>query len=186
MTAQQSAERIYYILKDALTQQAEVRKRAEKALRDAEEKEDYFASLAAIATAPNDQAESQVRWLAAVCGKKRRFSIMAPSGISFFCYRRRARIRPLMSSFRAWRTTVHHFHSNFCVDFVHCAGRTFPNDWPNILSDLVQASKKEDGSVVLHALVTLDMVLKATGISTLDSSSKGFVSRCTNGVLRVA
>ncbi|PXF48048.1 Importin-11 [Gracilariopsis chorda] len=113
MTAQQSAERIYYILKDALTQQAEVRKRAEKALRDAEEKEDYFASLAAIATAPNDQAESQ-------------------STIS----------------------------TQISVWISYIARSDFPNDWPNILSDLVQASKKEDGSVVLHALVTLDMVLK--------------------------
>lgn len=65
----ETAERIYWLLSDALSNEVTKRERAEKGLRDAESQPDFFASLAMICTSSDEQAPPNVRWLAAVVGK---------------------------------------------------------------------------------------------------------------------
>eukprot|EP00178_Gracilaria_changii_P014515 TRINITY_DN408_c0_g1_i1.p1 TRINITY_DN408_c0_g1~~TRINITY_DN408_c0_g1_i1.p1 ORF type:complete len:1024 (-),score=204.35 TRINITY_DN408_c0_g1_i1:13098-16169(-) len=159
MTAQQSAERIYNILNDALSQQTHLRQRAEKALRDAEERHDYFASLAAIATASDDQAEPEVRWLAAVCGKNAVFrSWRRRAAASLVTNDERQYVRAcLLGALGEAHSTI---STQISVWISYIARIDFPDAWPNLLSDLVQAFKKPDAVVMSHALVTMDMVLK--------------------------
>ncbi|CAN8065174.1 unnamed protein product, partial [Agarophyton chilense] len=159
MTAQESAERVYAVLRDALSHQADVRQRAEKALKHAEEKQDYFASLAAIATAPNDQTEPEVRWLAAVCGKNAVFrSWRRRAGRSLVTNDERVYVRScLLAALGEPLSTI---STQISVWISYIARLDFPDAWPNLLSDLVEAFKKPDPMVMSHALVTMDMVLK--------------------------
>lgn len=157
--AEQTALRIYEILRSGLSADAPVRQGAEKALREAEEEPDFFASLVKIAIAPDDQADPEVRWLASVYGKnavsrswRRRVKQNQTTDEERFFVREQLlqglgeRHSIIATQLSVWISSV--------------ARMDFPSHWPNLTSDLADAIRGNDRNIMIHALVTLDMVLK--------------------------
>lgn len=159
MSAEQSAERIYHILTEALSSTVQQRRSAEAALRDAEEKEDYFASLAVIAVASDEQAEPQVRWLAAVCGKNSMSrSWRRHSKKNAVTDDERQYVRDLLLSGLGEPHSTIATQISVWISFI--ARTDFPDKWPDVMNRLADAIQTSNPAVAMHALVTLDMVLK--------------------------
>lgn len=159
MTVGESAERIYGLLREALSDQAGRRQAAENALRDAENGIDYFASLAMITVASDEDAETQVRWLAAVCGKN----------AVWRSWRRNVRKNGVTEDERSFvrdtlLSAIGEKHSTIATQIsvwiANIARSDFPTYWPSLINDLCDAVRLQDQVIMLHALVTLDMVLK--------------------------
>lgn len=183
MTVEESAERIYGLLRHALSDQNQQRQQAEAALRNAEDSVDYFASLAMIAVASDADAESRIRWLAAVCGK----NAVSRS------WRRRVRKNGVTEDERAYvRDTLLNAlgekHSTIATQisvWIALVARSdFPAYWPNLINDLCLAIQANDNAVMLHAIVTLDMVLKQLASKRLMSDRKA-LHRVAPTVFRV-
>lgn len=156
---EQSAEAIYRLLNEALSEDATRRKAAEKALRDAEEEQDFFASLAQIAIASDEDAAPVVRWLAAVCGKN-----ATPRS-----WRRHTRQNAVTDDERYFvcdtlLDSLGEKHSNISTQIsvwiAAIARIDFPRHWSSVISDLCTRIRDPDSQKSLHALVTLDMSLK--------------------------
>lgn len=158
-SAQQSAERIYTLLTEALSEDPVRRRAAEQALRQAEDEIDFFASLAQIATAADEHAEPTVRWLAAVCGKnavprswRRRVhqNAVTEDERSFV-------IHTLLSSIGEKRANI----ATQLSVWIAAIGRLdFPRHWRSVVSDLCNQVKPGNVITMKHALSTLDMTLK--------------------------
>lgn len=159
MTVEESAERIYGLLREALSDQGERRRAAEIALRDAENGIDYFASLAMITVASDEDAEIHVRWLAALCGKN----------AVWRSWRRNVRKNGVTEDERSFvrdtlLSAIGEKHSTIATQIsvwiANIARSDFPTYWPSLINDLCDFVREQDQAVMLHALVTLDMVLK--------------------------
>lgn len=163
MSLQECAERMYEVLKAALSSNAEQRQMAEEALREAEQRPDYFASLAMIAVANEEVAEEQVRWLAAVCGKN-----AVPRSWRLYASRKRDAKEEerdfvrnqLLSGIGEKDSKI---ATQISVWIASVARIDFPQYWPPLLADLGDAIRSEDQALMFRALVTLDMVLKQVG-----------------------
>lgn len=183
MTVEESAERIYGLLRQALSDHNQQRQQAEAALRDAEDSPDYFASLAMIAAASDADAESRIRWLAAVCGK----NAVSRS------WRRNVRKNGVTEDERAYvretlLNTLGESHSTIATQlsvWIALVARCdFPSHWPNLIDDLCSAIQAQDNAVMLHAIVTLDMVLKQLESKRLMSDRK-VLRRIAPNVFRI-
>lgn len=160
-TPDQSAEAIYNFLVGALSEDGNIRRQAEEALRKAEEERDFFASLVQITTASNEEVPPNVRWLAALCGKNavRR------------SWRRHSQMNAVTDDERNFVTSVlldalgedhSQIATQISVWIASIARHDFPRHRPDVLTDICQrvviAENKKQ--VMRHALVTLDMSLK--------------------------
>lgn len=159
MTPEESAQRVYQLLTEALGTHAETRRRAETALREAEEQQDFFASLTNIAVAPDEHAEPQVRFLAAVLGKnavprswRRRVNKNAVTEDE------RDYVRSTLLSGLGERNSTVSTQLSVWISLV--ARIDFPKYWPDLMDRLADAIRGENRLIVVHAVVTLDMVLK--------------------------
>lgn len=158
-TPEQSAEAIYNILVGALSEDSNIRTKAEEALRKAEEEQDFFASLAQIATATDNAVQPNVRWLAAVCAK----NAVKRS------WRRHTRPNAVTDDERDYVISVlldalGETHSHIAIQLSVCiasiARLDFPKQRPTIIADIRERVTTNDSFVLKHALVTLDMTLK--------------------------
>eukprot|EP00177_Eucheuma_denticulatum_P007152 GFKZ01013003.1.p1 GENE.GFKZ01013003.1~~GFKZ01013003.1.p1 ORF type:complete len:1004 (-),score=155.97 GFKZ01013003.1:241-3252(-) len=171
MTVEESAERIYGLLRQALSDNNQQRQQAEADLRNAEDSPDYFASLAMIAAASDADAESRIRWLAAVCGKNavprswRR--TVRKNGVT---EDERVFVREtLLNALGEKHSTIATQLSVWVALIARC---DFPSYWPSLIDDLCSAIQAQDSNVMLHAIVTLDMVLKQLASKRLMSDRK--------------
>lgn len=157
---QQSAERIYALLNEALSEDVSIRRNAEQALRQAENEPDFFASLVQIATASEDEVSTTISWLAAVCAKN-----AVPRS-----WRRRAHpnrvtdderhfvIETLIASLGESRTNI----ATQLSVWISAIGRIdFPRHWCSVISDLCERVNNPNQNIKKHALATLDMTLKS-------------------------
>lgn len=158
-TPEQSAETIFRLLSEALSEDAPSRKEAEAALGRAEEQQDFFASLAQIVNASDEYAPSIVRWLAAVCGKnatprswrrRTRKNAVTDDERQFVC-------DTLLESLGERRSNI---ATQISVWVAAIARIDFPHNWPSVISDLCNRIRASDPNVSRHALITLDMTLK--------------------------
>lgn len=171
MTAEESAERIFGLLTEALSEDAMRRQHAEAALREAEEGRDYFAAMAMITTASDENAEPKVRWLAAVCAKNavlRSWRRVARKNL--VTEDERSYVRDLLLSGLGER------HSTIATQVSVWIGRVaridFPRHWPSLITDLTEVIRCKEKEVLLHAVVTLDMVLKELASKRLQQDRK--------------
>lgn len=151
---------MYWLLQDALSDVADKRIAAETALRDAEEKADFFASLTMILAAGDDNASPQIRWLAAVVGKN-----AVPRS-----WRRRLKKNAVTDDERDFvRNTllscIGEPHSTIATQIsvwiARIARIDYPNNWPNLLSQLNAILTTNDvgaPNTLLHSLRTADEV----------------------------
>lgn len=173
MLVEESAEKIYGYLSDGLSENAVQRRRAETALRDAEEQQDFFASLAMITVASDEDAAPQVRWLAAVCAK---------NAVSRSWRRRvhgnavteeeRTYVRGLLLSAMGEKHST--IATQISVWIARIARIDFPRSWPSLVSDLCDMIRGSNEEVMFHALVTLDMVVEELSSKRLLSDRKRF------------
>lgn len=159
-TPQQSAHHVYSLLADALSTDSSCRRAAEQALRQAENEVDFFASLVQIATAPDEEVDPTIRWLAAVCGK----NAVSRS------WRRRVNLNAVTEDERAFvvhtlLSSIGEKHSNIATQlsvWLAAIGRLdFPRHWRSVVADLSDKAKTDDVTTLKHALSTLDMTLKS-------------------------
>lgn len=173
MSVEESAERIFSYLSDGLSEDSTRRRRAETALREAEEQQDFFASLAMITTASDEVAPPNVRWLASVCGK----NAVSRS------WRRRARQNAVTDDERNYVKDVllqslGEKHSTIATQIsVWISGIAridFPNEWPSLITDLFDKVKGADEQIMFHSLCALDLVVEAISSKRLHSDRKKF------------
>lgn len=159
-SAEESADRLFLILSEALSPDAAKRTAAEQALRAGEEQQDFFASLAMILAADDSRAPPQVRWLAAVVGK----NAVQRS------WRRRAKMNAVTEDERDFvrdtllgcigeRTST--IATQITVWIAKIARMDFPKHWPNLLSHvcgILAANDVNATHAVLHALKVADEV----------------------------
>lgn len=162
LSPEETAEKIYSILEGCLSENADIRRQAEKSLRTCEEQPDFFASLAMIAAADADISDSSVRWLAAVCGKNavprswrhgnfaRRSTAISDEEREF--------VRNTLLSILG--TNESRLSIQVSVWISRISRIDYPNSWPMLLNSLLERLTTNDPQRVCHAVTTLDMVLK--------------------------
>lgn len=159
ITPEQSAQLIFKLLNTTQSTHLQTRRQAETGLRQAEERPDFFASLAQIAVAQEEEAHLNVRFLAAVTAK---------NAVSRSWRRRlhtnhvtddeRYHVRRLLLAALGHKDTIVATQISVWVSLI--ARLDFPDSWPELLPTLSDAIRSQDLAVVRHAVVTLDMVLK--------------------------
>lgn len=174
--AQETAERIYELLGQCLSAENDVRTAAEAKLREAEQKPDYFASLAMIVCAAEGDVEPQVRWLAAVCGKNavRR------------CWRKHSGVDTVVSEEErdyvrgALLSAIGTAQTNLAVQlsvWISLVARMdYPRSWPTVVDELVAKWSSNEPATVCHALVTADMVFKQLASRRMMADRRAFAS----------
>lgn len=159
MSPEESAQKIFAYLSEALSDNAQTRGHGEKCLREAEEKIDYFSSLVIITAASDEDADPRIRWLAAVCGKN---SILRS-------WRRRTCPNQVTEDERIYvketlLSTLQEKHSIIASQtalwIANIARIDYPKYWPSLLSNLCQAVVSNNIIVMKNATDTIDMVLK--------------------------
>lgn len=170
MSADECAQKIYRLLQDALSHDSTVRSRAETALRDSEHRIDFFASLAMIATASDEDAQPEVRWLAAIVGKnatvrtwhRDRKSILTDDERNFV---RETLLKALPEKNNMIAKTIAFWIANISrVDF--------PSQWPYLIDEISKAMDSEQETSVLNAVRTMDSVLEQLSSKRLYSDRK--------------
>lgn len=159
-TPQESAQRIYSLLTEALSVDSFRRRAAEQALRQAEDEVDFFASLVQIATSADEEVDPTIRWLAAVCGKnavsrswRRR---VHPNAVTDD--EREFVIYTLLSSIGEKRSNI---ATQLSVWLAAIGRLDFPRHWRSVVDDLCDKVKTDDITTMKHALSTFDMTLKS-------------------------
>jgi Importin-beta N-terminal domain len=176
MSAQVVAEQIYDLLSQCLSNDSEIRVDAEKKLEVAEAQPDFFASLAMILCASDEDADARVKWLAAVCGKnavtrswKRRGS--KREAIAVTDEEREYVHGALLTALGIREPTI---AVQVSVWIARISRIDFPEAWPALTGELLRRLSSPDATVMCHALVTLDMVLKQLASRRLLQDRKCF------------
>lgn len=184
MSVEESAEKIFGYLNNGLSENATLRRGAEVALREAEEQQDFFASLMMITAASDEDAPPNIRWLAAVCGKN-----AVPRS-----WRRRTHKNAVTEDERNYvkdqlLSVLGEKHSTIATQISVWISRIaridFPASWPSLLSDLCDKIRGSDHQVMFHALTTMDLVIEELASKRLISDRQKFfrVSPMIFGVL---
>ncbi len=175
----ETAERIYWLLTDALSDETCKRQRAEKGLRDAESQPDFFASLAMICTSSDEQAPPRVRWLAAVVGKNAMSRSWRPRlNQKSVTEEERHFVRDaLLSSLAEPHATI---ASQVAVWIARIARIDYPTHWPSLMPTLCQAlstTNPPDGRrTTLHTLRAACELFTALASRRLTAHRKSFYS----------
>jgi len=180
MSVEDTVERIYWLLAecgDESVTLAAKRKVAEKALRDAEEQPDFFASLAMICTSSDEQAPPRTRLLAAMVAKNAMARSWRPKHReTSVTEEERTYVRDALLS----SITEHHaiIARQIAIWIARIARIDYPTHWPSLMTSLIQTlsapSSPESPNATLHALNAAFELFSALASRRLTVHRKSF------------